>query len=149
MVRVSRKCNSCSIYFFFYFYFFGYFIYLHFKGYPLSLFSLQKPPFPSPPPASMRVFSHPLLPPCPGIPLHWGIKPLQDQGLLLPLMPDKAIFCCICDWSHGLLHVYYLAGGLVPGCSGGRGEVGEVSGWLILLFFLWGCKPLQLLQFFI
>jgi hypothetical protein len=26
---------------------------------------------------------------------------------------------------------------------------GKVSGWLILLFFLWGCKPLQLLQFFL
>jgi hypothetical protein len=32
--------------------------------------------------------------------------------------------------------------GLVPGSSGG-------SGWLILLFFLWGYKPLQLLQSFL
>ena len=36
-------------------------------------------------------------------------------------------------WSHGFLHVYSLIGGLVPGSS-------RVSGWLILLFFLWGCK---------
>jgi hypothetical protein len=35
--------------------------------------------------------------------------------------------------------VYSLAGGLVPGSSRG-------SGWLILLFFLWGGKPLQLLK---
>jgi hypothetical protein len=27
---------------------------------------------------------------CPSIPLHWGIKPSQDQGPPLPLMPDKA-----------------------------------------------------------
>jgi hypothetical protein len=26
----------------------------------------------------------------------------------LPLMPEKAILCCICGWSHGLLHVYSL-----------------------------------------
>ena len=58
----------------------------------------------------------------------------KDLSFLLPLMPDKAILCYICSWSH----VYSLFGGLVPGSSGG-------SGWLIL-FFLWGCKPLQLLQ---
>ena len=30
-------------------------------------------------------------------------------------MPDKAILCYICSWSH----VYSLVDGLVPGCSGG------------------------------
>ena len=39
-------------------------------------------------------------------PLHWGIKPPQDQGPSVPLMPDKAILCYICNWSHGPLHVY-------------------------------------------
>jgi hypothetical protein len=58
------------------------------------------------------------------------------------LMTDKAILCYICSWSHGSLHVYSLVGGLVPGSSWG-------SGWLILLFFLWGCKPLKLLQSFL
>jgi hypothetical protein len=33
---------------------------------------------------------YPLLPHRPSIPLHWGIKPSQDQGPPLPLMPDKA-----------------------------------------------------------
>jgi hypothetical protein len=33
--------------------------------------------------------------------------------------------------------VYSFIDGLVPG-SFGR------SGWLIFLFFIWGCKPLQL-----
>ena len=91
--------------------------------------------------ASMRVLTHPLPLPCPDIPLHWGIKPSQDQGPLLPLMPGKVILCYICGWSHGSFHVYSLAGGLVPGSAGG-------TGLFILLFFLWDCKPLQLFGFF-
>ena len=81
----------------------------------------------SPSPASMRVLppTHPLPPHAASIPLYWGIKPLQDQGLL-PLMSDKAIFCYICGWSHGPLHVYSLVGGLDPGSSG----------WLILFLNL-------------
>jgi hypothetical protein len=126
------------------FLFIGYFLYLYFKSYHLSL-----PPEVSysipPPPASMRVFPNPPTHPfrhfCPPISLHWAIEPSQDRGPLLPLMPNKAILCYIYGWSHGTLHVYSLVGGLVPGSSGG-------SGWLIL-FFLWGCKPLQLLQSFL
>jgi len=57
----------------------------------------------------------------------------QDQGLLFPLVPNKIILCYICSWSHGSLHES-LGSGLVPGSFG----------WLVLLF-LWGCKPLQLL----
>jgi hypothetical protein len=55
------------------------------------------PSFPSKNPLSCP--SSPLLPnpltpiPGPGIPLHWGIKPSQDQGPLLPLMIDYAILC--------------------------------------------------------
>jgi hypothetical protein len=50
---------------------------------------LLDPPLPcfyesAPPPI------HPLLPHCPSISLHWGIKPSQDQGLPLQLMPNKA-----------------------------------------------------------
>ena len=37
--------------------------------------------------------------------------------------------------TYGLLHCTMVVG-LVPGSSGGRR-----SGWLILLFFLWGCNP--------
>jgi hypothetical protein len=76
--------------------------------------------------------------PCPGIPIHRGLKLSQDQGRLLSLLSHKAILCYICGWKHGSLHVYPLVCGLVPGSSGG-------TGWLILLFFLRGCKPLQLL----
>ena len=82
--------------------FIGYFLYLHFKCYSLS-WSPPAPEIPYPishPPASMRVFPHPttypLLPPSPGILIHWGIKPSQDQGSLLPLMTNKAILCYIC-----------------------------------------------------
>jgi hypothetical protein len=121
--------------------FIGYFMYLHFKCYPLSRFLVQNPPLlphscfyegaPTP--------THPILPPRYGIPLHGGIEPSQNQGPLLPLMSNKAILCHKCGQRHGSFHVYSLVGGLVPGSSGD-------SGWLILLFFLWGCKPLQLLQ---
>ena len=86
---------------------------------------------------------NPLPPHHHGIPQHWRIEPSRDQGPLLPLIPDKAILCYICSWSHESLHAYSLVGSLVPGSS-------EGSGWLILLFFLWGCRPpLQLLQSFL
>jgi len=63
--------------------------------------------------------THPLQPQHPGILLHWGNKPLQDQGPLFLLMPGNTILCYICDWSHGSFHVYSLVDGLVPGSSGG------------------------------
>jgi hypothetical protein len=55
------------------------------------------------------------------------------------MMSNKAMLCYICCGSHRSLHVYTLAGGLVPGSPG------VSSGWFILLFLLWGCKTLQLL----
>jgi hypothetical protein len=108
---------------------------------PFSCFPSRTPHHFILPPPSMRVLSHhpPTPTPHPGIILHWVIEPSHDQGPLLPLMSNKAILCYIGGWSHGSLHVYYLVGGLVPVSSWG-------SGWLILLFFLWGCKPDHLLQ---
>ena len=106
---------------------------------PLPHFPYKKPLSHAPSPCSP---THPLLLPGPGIPLHWGIEPSQDQGPLFPLMSNKALFCCLCSWSHGSLHVYTLVGGLVPGSSGG-------TGWFTLLFLLWGCKLLQLLGSFL
>ena len=99
-----------------------------------------KIPYPiSPSPCSP---TQPLQLPCPGILLHRGIEPSQNQGPLIPLMTNKAILCYICGWSHGFLHVYSLVGGLVPGSSGG-------TSWFILLFLLGGCKLLQLLRSFL
>jgi hypothetical protein len=105
---------------------------------PLPGFPLDSP-LPSP-----CLPTYPLPLPGPGILLDWGIKPSQDQGPLLLLMTDKVILCYTCSWSHGFLHVYSLVGGLVPGSSGVGG-----TGWFILLFLLWGCKPLQLLVSFL
>ena len=62
--------------------------------------------------------THPLLPHLPSIPLHWGIESPQEQGLTLPLVPDKAVLWYISNWIHGSLHVYTLVDGLVPGSSG-------------------------------
>jgi hypothetical protein len=60
------------------------FIYIS-NGITLSGF-LSKNPHPTPLPVTPRKCSpthpptHPLPPHCPSIPLHWGIKPSQDQG---------------------------------------------------------------------
>ena len=83
-------------------------------------------PFLVHPPTSMRMFPHPPTthPPLalhPQVPMHYIIKPSQDQGPLLPLMLNKVILCYICDSSHGSLHVVSLVGGLDPGSSGGSG----------------------------
>ena len=120
-----------------------YFIYISnvtpFPGFP------TRNPHPMPrTPASIMLFLHPHTPDS----LSWhsstlGHQATQNQGPVLPLMPNIAILCYICGWSHGSLHVYSLICGLVPGSSGVGG-----SGWLILMFLLWGCKPLQLPQFF-
>ena len=75
------------------------------------------------PPSSLPLrecspLTHPLSPYTSSIPLHWGIKPLEDQG---PPLPDKAILYYICSWSRGPDHVCSLVGGLVPGSSEGSG----------------------------
>jgi hypothetical protein len=52
---------------------------------PFLSFPLKNPLFPPLSPCS-STYPHPL--PGPKIPLHWGIKPSQDQGPLHPLMID-------------------------------------------------------------
>jgi hypothetical protein len=105
----------------------------------LSTFLVTPPEIPYPihtPPASMRVLSHQPTPPS----QPWNSPALGNQSFTgsrasPSIDAKKAILCYICSWSHGFLHVYSLFGGLVPGNSGG-------SAWLILLVFLWNCKPL-------
>jgi hypothetical protein len=99
----------------------------------LSQFYLHITPIPYPLPLWGSPTHHPLLPHRPSIPLHWGIKPSQDQGPLLPLMPYKVILCYICSWSHGSLHVYSLVGGLVL-------EISRESGWLIFFVLPMGLQ---------
>ena len=59
------------------------------------LVSPLKSPYLIPPPLcfyeSAALPNHPLLPHCSSIPIRWGIKPPQDRGPPLPLMPHKAI----------------------------------------------------------
>ena len=90
-------------------------------------------------PKTLNPSSHPLPPsicpstqPTPTSPPRFpfvvaSIEPSQDQGPLLPLMPDKTFLCHIFGWNH----VYPLVHGLVPGSPG-------ASGWPTLLFFPWG-----------
>ena len=65
----------------------------------------------------MRVLPHP--PHSSSILLYWDIKSPQYQGLLLPLMSDKAILCYLCIWSHGSLPVHFLVSAQVLGALGG------------------------------
>jgi hypothetical protein len=120
-------------------FFYIFFLYLHFKCYPISLFPLQKTLIlSSPSPCSP---THPLPLPDPGIPLHWGIELAQDQGSLLPLMlhrPSSATYAA------RAIGPFMCSLWLVVWSLGALGE----SDWFILLFFLWG-KPLQLLGSFL
>ena len=97
--------------------------------------SLAKNTIPIPSPCCYSP-THPLLFPGSGIPP--GIEPSQDKRPPLPMMSNYAILCYICRCSHESHHVCSLVGHLVPGSSGGTGK-------FILLFLLWGCKPIQLL----
>jgi hypothetical protein len=78
---------------------------------PFQVFPSETP-YPTPPPASMRVLpTHPFLSSCPGMPLHCCIEHPQAQEPLLPLMSNKAILCHICGQCYGSLLVYTLVGG--------------------------------------
>jgi len=83
----------------------------------------------------------------PGIPLYWGIEPSEDQGPLLPLMPNNAVLCYICRWSHGSLHVYSgwwfspweLWGGGLVGCCSSYGVASPFNSFSPFSKFLhWG-----------
>jgi hypothetical protein len=96
---------SLTINLFIYLFFIGYFLYLHFKHYPLSSFPslLEIPYHILPLPASKGCSStHPPTTSfLPYIPLIGAsIQASQDQGPLLPLMHDKTNLCYICSWSH-------------------------------------------------
>jgi len=83
-------------------------MYLNFKCYALSTH-----PSILPPPASVRML--PLPTQHPGILLHWGNEPSQDQRLFLLLPLVTLILCYIYSWSHRSFHVHSLVGGLVTG----------------------------------
>ena len=62
--------------------------------------------------------THSLLPHNSSIPLHWSIKPPQNQGPPLPLMSGKSILGYICIWRHRAFSVHSCVGGLVPRSPG-------------------------------
>jgi hypothetical protein len=100
-------------------FFIGYFIYLHFKCYPFSLFSLWKSPISSLLPLLLWGCSPTHLLPPASLPwhfLHWGIKASPDQVPFLPLMPNQGILRYYAGAMS--LHVYAFVGGLVAGSSG-------------------------------
>ena len=70
----------------------------------------------------------------------FGFIPSQDEGNFHPLMLGNVTLLYICSWCHESLHVYSLAGHLVPRIS--RFQVD----WTTVL--LMGLQPLQLLQSF-
>jgi hypothetical protein len=125
--------------------------------YPLVLFLLDTLfiyisngiPFPGFP--SRNLLSHPSSPcfyegmpyPPTSISLIWHFPTLGHRAFTGPrASPPIDVLYFICSWTPGSLPVYSLVGCLVPGSS-------RKFGWVILLFFLWGCKPLQLLQSFL
>ena len=131
--------NTCFCLFYFVLFYIRYFLYLHFKCYPLSWFLLWKSTI------SGLLLLLTNLPT--SISLCWNsTTPLQRVFLgsgsspHIDVQQGHLILCNICRWSHKTLHVYSLVGVLVPGSSRG-------TGWFIFLFLLWGCKACQLLLY--
>ena len=126
--------------------FFGVFLFLLIILFIYISNDIPLPGTPNPMPPTLCLYedalppTHPLLTHHSYMPLCWGIKPPQDQGPLIQLMPDKVVLCYICIWIHESLHVYSLVSGLVSGSLRQSGQ--------LILFFLQGCNPLQLLQSF-
>ena len=146
MVKTSLRLRF--VFFFGFHFFIGYFLYLHFQCYPLSRF----------PPGNT-------LTPPPILLLLWGCFLIHPNHSCLPTLTfpnmrhqafrgPRASLPTDDQLGHPLQHMQlepwvpsyvflvWWVDGLVPGSSRG-------SSWLILLFFLWGCKPLQLLQSFL
>jgi hypothetical protein len=122
--------------------FIRYFLYLHFKCYPLSWFPLWKFPIPFPLPLLLWGWSlhqstqsrFPIL----AFPYTGASSLHKTKSLSSHWCPTRPSSTTYSDGDMGSS----LVGGLVPGSSG-------ESGWLILLFLLWSYKPLQLLQSFL
>jgi hypothetical protein len=130
----------CIFNFFFFFLFIRYFLYLHFKCYPLYSFPLRKPPILS----LLPLLTNPPYSHFPVIALFYtGALSLYKAKSLFshwcPTRPSSVTYAAGAIESH---HVCSLFGGLVPGSSRG-------TDWFIMLFLLWGCKALQLLGSFL
>jgi hypothetical protein len=135
--------------------FIGYFIhFIHIYSLTFQMLSLfpvfpsATPLYHSPPPACMRVLPQGQLTPR-SPPYHFqtlgnGVFTGPRDSLTLDARPSHILLHVLLQsWgamgSPSLCTLWF--GDLVPGSSG-------VTGWLILLFFLWRYKPLHLLQSF-
>jgi hypothetical protein len=87
----------------FLFLFIRYFLYFHFKFYPISSFPFWEPLILSHSPCSL---THPHLIPCPGVPLHRGTQPSTGQVLFLSLIYHKAILCYKCGFLNVFTVIY-------------------------------------------
>ena len=141
-----------NFYLFFFFFCFcfwiGYFLYLHFKYFPLSRSPLWNPKTPSPPHLPLwgcssthpPTHSHP-----PTLAPNNGVLNILRPKSLFRTDVHKAIFCHIYEQHHGLLHVYSLIGGPVTGSTGSSNSVWPVdtiapSMGLLLFCRNWNCK---------
>ena len=105
MIKCNMYTGQLRYYYFSFFLLLDiYFIYIS-NAVPFPDFPSEKPSIPPPSPCSPN---QPHLLPGPGIPLNWGIDPLEDQGSLLLFMTNQAILCYICSWRHKSHHVYSL-----------------------------------------
>ena len=92
----------CFLSFHFFFFLIEYFLYLHFKCYPLSLVPFPGNPLSHPTsPASMRVYLHPPTPTSPpSVLLHWGIY----RDFIGPRTPQETAISG--SFQHALLSVH-------------------------------------------
>jgi len=134
-----REHNTVIQKTYFSFFFLGYFIYLHFKCYPLSS------PLPGPLPSSPASVKMLLLPPQhSGIPLHWRNEPsFTGPRASSPIDAGKC---------HPLLHMWlepWVPPCVLFDCRFSPLELWGRGVWLVDIVVLSrGCKPLQLLQSF-
>jgi hypothetical protein len=120
LIKMKQTFSTDLFVIFFFYWIFSLFTFQMLSSYMVSPLETSYPIPLSP--DSIRVLSHtPIHSSLPALAFpHTGpsIKPSQDQGPLLPLVPNKTTLFYICSWSHGAHHVYSLVGGLVPESSG-------------------------------
>jgi hypothetical protein len=120
-------------------FFIRYFLYLHFKCYPLSWFPLLKPPISS----SLSLLPNPPTPAS----RSWHSPTLEHRTFTGPRASPPTD-----DWlGYPLLHMQlepWVPPGVFFGWWFSPSDLWG-TGWFILLFLLWGCKPLQLLGSFL